>query len=374
MAGIYVHIPFCRRACHYCNFHFSTSLRFKDDVLNAIEREMAMRRGYIDDNVSTIYFGGGTPSLLSVVELNRLLSRIHALYDVDDAVEITLEANPDDLSPQYIRNLKAAGVNRLSIGIQSFHDDDLQWMNRVHDARQARQCLDHCRAGGIENYSIDLIFGGPTTTDVIWQKNLEYAIERQVPHISAYLLTVEPKTALGVRIAKQMEKPLDDDRAAVQFDISMDTLEDAGYLHYEISNYCKPGHTSRHNSSYWEDVRYIGFGPSAHSYDRQSRQWNVAHNIKYINAISSGELFFEVEQLTSREKYNELLLTCLRTSRGVDIRKVRALGGPYGDYFLACAKTPIGAGEIIEDVPYYRLSRHVRKTANAIIADLFYIN
>jgi oxygen-independent coproporphyrinogen-3 oxidase len=329
MAGIYLHIPFCKQACYYCNFHFSTSLAQKDALVDSLLQEMKLRQLYLQgQRVNTLYFGGGTPSLLSESDLQRLMEQLHRLFTISPQAEITLEANPDDLTPEKLHTLKAAGINRLSIGIQSFHEADLRWMNRAHNSQQAQDCIQHAREAGFENLSIDLIYGGPTLSDEGWEQNVQQAIVLGVPHLSCYALTVEPGTALDSFVKKHKVPPVDPDKAARHFELLMQWLAEAGYEHYEISNFALPGWYSRHNSSYWKGEHYLGLGPSAHSFNGSSRQWNVSNNSVYINGIREGKVPFEQERLTPDMQLNEYIMTSLRTAAGCDLQLVAE---QYGD-------------------------------------------
>jgi oxygen-independent coproporphyrinogen-3 oxidase len=325
LAGIYLHIPFCKQACNYCNFHFTTSLRYKEELLNALLTETGLQKRYLQDQpVNTIYIGGGTPSLLETAECARLLESIYASYPVDPQAEITLEANPDDISPQKLRAWKGLGINRLSIGIQSFFEEELRWMNRAHDARQAYACIEQSFAAGFTNFSIDLIYGSPLLTDKMWQENVQKAIDFGIPHLSCYALTVEEKTPLHKLIHQQQRQAVDPDKQAAQFLLLMQWLRAAGYEHYEVSNFAKPGFRSRHNSSYWRGEPYLGLGPSAHSFNGSERQWNIANNAQYIASIQSGQLAAEKETLSEKEKLNELIMISLRTQEGLDLEKIRS--------------------------------------------------
>ena len=325
MAGIYFHIPFCRQACHYCNFHFSTSLAQKDALQAALLDEVRNRAPLLDgESVETIYFGGGTPSLLERTELGLLLQSVSDHCDVSTDAEVTLEANPDDLTKERATTLRHLGVNRLSLGIQSFHDADLQYMNRVHNSAQAKDAL-VIASEMFDNVSMDLIFGTPTMTHRSWRKNLLLAIESGVQHISAYALTVEEKTALAHFIKTGKQKGPEETATAEQFEIAMELLSEAGYEHYEISNYARPGFQSRHNNAYWNGTRYIGFGPSAHSFDGQTRSWNVSNNARYIAMMKAGDATEDSETLTSSQRANEFIMTQLRTIRGCDIVRLRQL-------------------------------------------------
>ncbi|MBK7690284.1 MAG: radical SAM family heme chaperone HemW [Bacteroidetes bacterium] len=326
MAGIYVHIPFCKKACHYCDFHFSTSLQHKNEIIESILLELEMQQNYLgDEEIRSIYFGGGTPSLLSGDEIGSIIQQIHTNFNVSDRIECTLEANPDDLSDEKLRQFAKAGVNRLSIGIQSFFDEDLQYMNRSHDAAQAEHCIALAYKNGISNFSIDLIFGYPLLSDEKWKRNIEKVIEFGVPHISCYGMTVEPKTALASMIAKQKVAAMDDGQSARQYEYLMEVLCSAGYEHYEISNFSKKGYASMHNSSYWQQQAYLGIGPSAHSYNGWSRQWNVSNNALYIKGIASGILPYESEILNRENKINEWIMVSLRTAKGLVLNTLKEL-------------------------------------------------
>ncbi len=320
MAGIYLHIPFCKQACHYCDFHFSTSLRSKGDLLDAMHRELKNRVSYVNgQTIDTIYLGGGTPSLLSTDELQRLFETIHELYAVSSHAEITLEANPDDLTYLKILELRRTPVNRLSVGIQSFRDEDLRWMNRAHTATQADYALKCAQDRGFENITIDLIYSIPGLKLYDWQHNIQRAIDLQVQHISAYSLTIESKTVLGNQYAKGEMQPAPDSASEEQFLTLVHMLKRADFEPYEVSNFCRPGMYSRHNSSYWKGAHYLGVGPSAHSFDGTTRQWNVSNNAQYIAGIMSGTPKFEIEVLGTAERFNEYVMTRLRTIWGVDL-------------------------------------------------------
>jgi oxygen-independent coproporphyrinogen III oxidase len=320
MAGIYIHIPFCKKACHYCDFHFSTSLTYKNELIQQLLVEIELRKEYLKGEVvDTIYFGGGTPSLLSKGELISILDKIYNTFRVHDTIECTLEANPDDLSNDTLSTLKDAGINRLSIGVQSFFDEDLQYMNRSHDAAQAARCIDAVRDAGIENVSIDLIFGYPLLSDDKWKKNIDTALTYEVPHLSCYAMTVEPKTALASFIKSKKTQPINHEQSASQFEYLMKALQAKGYEHYEISNYALSGKRAMHNSNYWKGIPYLGIGPSAHSFDGESRQWNVANNMTYIKSLGEAIVPFEQEVLTETQQLNERIMTSLRTMEGFDM-------------------------------------------------------
>lgn len=320
MAGIYLHIPFCRQACHYCDFHFSTQLAQKGRLTEALALEAKLQQDYLKgEKVQTIYFGGGTPSLLSQQELDQLLNTLANTFSLATDLEITLEANPDDLTATKLKELKAGGINRLSIGIQSFHEAHLQFMNRAHSAEQASQCVPLAREAGFDNISIDLIYAVPAPDHSIWQQDLQKALELKPEHISSYCLTIEPQTAFGNWLKKGRLKAIDDEYAAEQFEQLLQSLRQAGYEQYEISNFCLPGSYSRHNSSYWQQQTYLGLGPSAHSFNHDSRQFNIRNNSRYLKAIEAGQLPFEKEELSRENMINEYLLTGLRTKWGCSL-------------------------------------------------------
>jgi len=325
LAGIYIHIPFCRQACHYCDFHFSTNLTRMPEMVKAICKELALQKNYLGgDAVDSIYFGGGTPSLLGEADVNRLLQQVHDLFTIEKGAEITLEANPDDLSVQKLTELKAAGINRLSIGIQSFADQHLQWMNRLHTAEESLRCIQNARQVGFSNISIDLIYAVPATAHKTWGKDLTTAIDLKPEHISAYCLTIEESTAFGNWVKKGKMQDIDEEYAAQQFEILMETLTAAGYQQYEISNFCLPGYHSRHNSNYWKKGKYLGAGPSAHSYDGESRQFNVTNNTKYLNALAENRLQHIYEMLEPHDQVNEYIMTSLRTQWGCDLNILKS--------------------------------------------------
>lgn len=324
MAGIYLHIPFCKQACTYCNFHFSTSLRQKEDLLKAMMQELQMQQNYLQgQTIETIYFGGGTPSLLTADEINRLYDEIQKYYHIGEIKEFTLEANPDDLTGQYLKSLRGTAVNRFSIGVQSFRDSDLKYMNRAHSASQADYAIKAAQDAGFANITIDLIYGTPGLGDKDWKANLAKVKELQLPHFSSYALTVEEGTALHHNISKKKAAPVDAEQAAQQFEILMEHAELMGYEHYEISNLATPGNYAVHNTNYWRGHHYLGIGPSAHSYDGRNRRWNIANNALYIKSIlGDHKLSYEEEQLTPIQRLNEYIMTSLRTMWGLDMNKI----------------------------------------------------
>ena len=331
MAGIYLHIPFCKKACHYCDFHFSTSPQYKDQMVKALRSEIILRKDYTgQEQIETIYFGGGTSSLLSADELQVLISEITNHYPVSSSAEITLEANPDDLNPQKVKELRQTLINRFSIGVQSFFEEDLKWMNRAHNAREAQSAVKRVQDAGFENITVDLIYGYPLLSDDKWKSNIQQLIELQVPHISSYSITVEPATALASFIHSGKQKPMDETQSAGQFLMLMEQLQEAGFEHYEISNFAKPGMYSRHNSNYWQGVPYLGIGPSAHSYNGDTRQWNVSNNSRYIEAIQQKKIPSEIETLSTENRVNEFIMTSLRTSWGMNLDTIsKQFGSDY---------------------------------------------
>lgn len=372
MAGIYLHIPFCKKACHYCDFHFTTSLKYKNELLDAMNTELHLRKDYLKQEVETIYFGGGTPSVISTDELERLINTSTSLFTVDPKAEITMEANPDDLDRQKVQELRHSPVNRFSIGIQSFFEEDLLWMNRAHNAAEAESSVKRVQDAGFENITIDLIYGYPLLTNEKWISNIRKVIDLQIPHISAYSMTVEPQTALASFIKKGKQANMNDSQSAEQFIILMDMLEEAGYEHYEISNFAKPGSYSRHNSNYWKGVTYLGIGPSAHSFDGESRQWNVANNAKYIDALLKNSLPSESEVLSTENKLNEYIMTSLRTIWGMSLSHVeREFGSDYQKMVFESLQQFLDKGWVISKENNITLTRQGKLYADHIAAELF---
>ena len=324
MAGIYIHIPFCSRACTYCNFHFSTSLAQKDDLLHALDQEIILCEPFSEnEKIDTVYFGGGTPSILSKDELSNILKRLNKKFLIDKQAEITIEVNPENISPVSLNDWKKLGFNRLSAGIQSFNDEELKWMNRLHNAETSVRCIDEIIAGGYSNFSVDLIYGSPflSVEDLI--KSLDIIVDKNIPHISCYALTVEPKTALDAMIRQKKTQPVNNEKQSSQFLTIMKYLRNAGYEHYEISNFAKPGMRSKHNSSYWKGRPYYGFGPSAHSFNGENvRRWNIANNALYIRSLQETKIPFTEEVLTTSQQLNEQIMISLRTSEGLDLGKL----------------------------------------------------
>lgn len=374
MSGIYIHIPFCKKACHYCNFHFSTSLRLKGDMTEAICKEIMMRKDYLTErNLSSIYFGGGTPSLLDEVDLNKILDTLSKYYIWEPSVEITLEANPDDINTEQLKLFKSLHINRLSIGVQSFFDDDLKWMNRSHSADDAKSCILLAQDHGFENLTIDLIYGSPSTSDTMWERNIQQAIDYNIPHISCYCLTVEEKTALHHKIKVGKSSAPDQLKANQQFDILIEMLSHRGYDHYEISNFGMPDHHAVHNTNYWKGQHYLGLGPSAHSYNGQSRSWNIAHNKKYIDNIAMGHLPLETEILTDADRYNEYIMTGLRTMWGITYEQIKEFGPVLADHFAKQIIVPISSRMIRQVGSQYTLTHEGKFFADRVAMDLFWV-
>jgi oxygen-independent coproporphyrinogen-3 oxidase len=324
LAGIYIHIPFCKKACFYCDFHFSVSFQQKDEVVASLIKELKERKNFIgQEEVKTIYFGGGTPSVLSAGNISEILKEVYAQYTVNDNAEITFECNPDDLSKEYLVGLKECGVNRLSMGIQSLNDESLTWMNRSHNVTQALQAIDSAAALGFRDMTIDLIYGIPMLTEDEWRQTLKRALAMPINHLSAYSLTLEENTPYNKLVEQKKYKKPNDDDASRHFEILLEEIKLAGWEHYEVSNFCKAGNYSKHNTAYWQNVKYLGIGPSAHSFDGKSRHWNVRSNKEYIQKIQAGESVSESEELSTKDLVNEALLTGLRTKWGVNLAEVK---------------------------------------------------
>ena len=372
MAGIYIHIPFCRQKCHYCNFFSSASKKQREDFLAALHNELAQQKTYLaGETVRTIYFGGGTPSLLPPQVIQAVLRTIAVNYYVAPDPEITLEANPDDLTGEYLQALSGTPVNRLSIGVQSFFDEDLQALNRVHNASQAITVMNKIQDAGYR-MSVDLIYGIPGMTDDRWRKNLETVIRCGIPHISAYALTVEEKTTLHWMIEHKKYPPVSEEQAARQYMIIVKVLKEAGYLHYEISNFCLPDFESKHNSNYWKGASYLGVGPSAHSFNGTSRRWNVSNISEYVNISNEGGIAYEEEVLTPVQRYNEYVMTGLRTMWGCKASYiVENFGSSSHDLFLRCAGRHIVAGGMWQVGDRYGLTDEGMLFADGIAAEFF---
>ncbi|UEG51151.1 radical SAM family heme chaperone HemW [Ferruginibacter lapsinanis] len=372
MSGIYIHIPFCKQACHYCNFHFSTSLKQKDELIAALIKEITLTSPAEEDkDIETLYFGGGTPSIISIDDLQLIFDALQQKFTFSNTIEITLEANPDDITDEKLQQWKSIGINRFSIGIQSFIEEELKWMNRAHTAAESLICIDKIRNAGFENFSVDLIYGSPILTNEQWQKNVAIVTEKNIPHISCYALTVEPKTALDKLIAQHKKAPVDAEKQAEQFSLLMDWMNAAGYEHYEISNYAKPGFRSKHNSSYWQQKKYYGFGPSAHSFDGKSRRWNISNNAVYIQSLQNDALSFEEEILTETQALNEYIMTSLRTMEGLNLEHVSLKFGKDKSEKLK-VKSEKWKGKIKYINTSICLTNEGKLFADGIAADLFF--
>ena len=373
MAGIYIHIPFCKQACHYCNFHFSTSLHYKNDLVDALLRETQLQKEYLGgEEIHTVYFGGGTPSLLTETDLEKIMDSIHKNFPISAEAEISLEANPDDISKKMLQSWKKLGINRLSIGVQSFFEEDLVWMNRAHYASQSIESIHSAQEEGFSNISIDLIYGTPTLSHEKWEKNMNMAVSLDIPHLSCYALTVEPKTPLYKMINQNKAENIDPDLQATQFLQLMDYLDQKGYEHYEISNFAKPGKRSKHNSSYWKGEKYLGLGPSAHSFNGDSRQWNIANNNQYIDSLKQHQLKFEKETLTEKQKLNEYIMISLRTKEGCDLDRVEKIFGEiYKTSILKNAHIYINESKLVLKETCLLLNNEGKLLADGIAADLF---
>ncbi|MFM7021408.1 MAG: radical SAM family heme chaperone HemW [Flavobacteriales bacterium] len=372
MAGIYLHIPFCKQSCHYCDFHFSTTFKgYRERLLQAVISEIRLQKNFLKEAIHTVYFGGGTPSLLSGEELNAIMSKLRTIFDLSQVQEITLEANPDDLNEEKIKALHASGVNRLSIGIQSFFEEDLRYMNRAHNAEQAINCVGIAKNNGIENISIDLIYGFPSLTEEKWKANIERALALGVQHISCYSMTVEEGTALSRQIATGKALKINDEQSAHHFQILQKSLKDAGFSHYEISNFSLPDYESKHNSSYWKGKKYLGIGPSAHSYDGANRYWNVANNLRYMDAIESNLVPAEKEEIDVATAYNEYILTRLRTIWGIEEKELLNFDEQCLQTFHSEIKQYLDTGKVLLADGKYTLSEEGKFIADKIASDLF---
>lgn len=375
MSGIYIHIPFCKQACHYCDFHFSTSMKKKDDMVLALAKEIVMRKNeFSNEIVETIYFGGGTPSVLSNEEINFLISEVYKNYKVVENPEITLEANPDDLSAERILELSKSPINRLSIGIQSFYEEDLKMMNRAHNSAEAKKCLEEATKY-FDNISLDLIYGIPGLSDEMWRQNIQTALDFGIPHISSYALTVEPKTALSKLIQTGKIAEPQDEVASNHFMILVEMLQQNGFIHYELSNFGKENYFSKNNSAYWLGKKYIGIGPSAHSYDGIKRGWNIANNALYLKAIQNDELPIETETLTTSDRYNEYIMTGLRTIWGVSLNRIeKEFGSEYLDYLKKQSQKFLSDDLLSIENNILKPTPKGKFLTDGIASDLFYLN
>ncbi|HSN60557.1 MAG TPA: radical SAM family heme chaperone HemW, partial [Ferruginibacter sp.] len=376
LAGIYIHIPFCRQACTYCNFHFSTTLGQKAALLNALKEEIILttQNKLPGEIIETIYIGGGTPSLLSPQEIQEILQTVKQNFTVSNDAEFTLEANPDDINKDILKQWQQMGINRLSLGVQSFNEAELQWMNRAHNASQSLQSIDDILSARFRNFSVDLIYGSPMLSNEDFIENIKMVLSKNIPHVSAYALTVEPKTALHSLISRKKSAPVDEARQAEQFDILVTMMEAAGYEQYEISNFARPGYRSRHNSSYWQGKAYYGFGPAAHSFDGNNiRRWNIANNALYIKSIEQKIIPFEEEKLTLIQQLNERIMISLRTMEGLDLEKVKLnFGENYAETILMNAQKYLDENKLSISNAKLVLTKEGKFFADGVAAELFF--
>lgn len=375
MAGLYIHIPFCTKRCLYCDFFSNTEMKYKEPYLSAVIRELELRKDYLEgETVETIYFGGGTPSQLQAADFSRIFEAIHRLFDVSPCAEITLEANPDDMTPGYVAGLQTLPFNRVSMGVQSFKEEDLRFLNRRHNREQALLAVDLCKKNGLENISVDLIYGLPGQTLEEWKQNLDTVIRLDIPHISAYHLIYEEGTALYKLKEAGKIIPVDEDLSVALFTSLIDQLTANGYLHYEISNFARPGMLSRHNSSYWIGKKYLGIGPSAHSYNGQNRQWNISSLPGYLQAIDKGVPDIEIENLDINTRYNDFIITGLRTMWGIKFNEIQHQFGK--DKLIYCQKQAapyLKQGLLIEKDDTLTLSRNGIFISDSIMSDLLWV-
>ena len=374
MAGIYIHIPFCKQSCHYCNFHFSTSTKNKDEVLDAIENEIKQKGQATNEAISTIYFGGGTPSILDVNEINSIINRIHKEFNVESEAEITIEANPDDLNKEKIINLSLTEINRLSIGVQSFIDKELRIMNRAHDSKKALNSIEISKKY-FNNISIDLMYGVPESTLESWTYNLDTVSQFDINHISSYALTLEPKTALESFVRKLVVEMPEEDLVYDQYNLINKKLEPLGFINYEVCSFAKENFFSKNNSAYWLRKKYIGIGPSAHSFDGKSRSWNISNNKKYIDQIKKGKSFYKKEKLSKVDQYNEYVMTGFRTIWGVSANFIENnFNSKFKNYFTDRIQKHIDQKNIIVKDDIYTTTNEGRFLADGISSDLFLVN
>jgi oxygen-independent coproporphyrinogen III oxidase len=375
MVGLYVHIPFCRKLCSYCDFYFSVSLQNKEEMVNAICLELELQKDYLQgESVGTIYFGGGTPSLLNETELGRIFQAIEKNYPVSSSAEITLEANPDDITPTYAQLLRKLGINRLSLGLQSFIDEQLVFMHRRHNAQQAVDCVKIAQHSGFSNITVDLIYGLPALSLEQWENELEQVRKLNVQHLSAYHLGIEPKTLLAKEFAKGSFKIIDEESSRSQYKMLTDWAKENSFIHYEISNFAREGFYSRHNRAYWQQKKYLGVGPSAHSYNLVSRQWNIANNLRYIESLAKQKVPFTLEVLDEKSRFNDYLLTSLRTCWGADLKEIEnTFGKNNHDLLLQEAKPFLCGGELIIERNRLRISEGSLIVSDHIISNLLHV-
>ena len=374
MSNLYFHFPFCKQACHYCNFHFSTNKKQADQIWHAMQKELELRSNEVETSLNSIYFGGGSPSLLSPDKLSRLILHIKKLFSFHDGIEITLEVNPDDVTKSYLKQIRDAGVNRLSLGIQSFYEKDLKLMNRAHNADQAIESMEWV-SQTFTNFSVDLIYGMPNSTLIEWEENLKRLLEFNPPHLSAYALTVEENTALYYQVAKKEVILLDEEEVKNQYDLLVKRLGSLNFINYEFSNFGKEGFFSVNNQNYWNGKPYLGIGPSAHSYDGVStRSWNVNNNYKYLSSIKSGKLDRETEYLSKKDKYNEYVMTGLRKIEGLSLNHVEiTFGKVYAAYLEAQVSLYLKERNFFWDGDFLKISPNAKFLSDGLAADLFKI-
>lgn len=375
MAGIYFHIPYCKQACHYCDFHFSTNFRNIEELVGSLKKEIQLQKGFLDsEKINTIYFGGGTPSAIPTRYIDELIKEVHSNFSVDQNAEITLEANPDDLLEENLLQWKKSGINRLSVGVQSFFDKSLKEMNRAHNSAQALKGLKLAQEIGITNITMDLIYGIPGMTTAEWNANLDLFFKLEIPHLSAYGLTIEPNTHLGHLVQHDKLAVEKDVTYNIQFEILMERAVENGFDHYEISNFGKPNYHSKHNTAYWFGEKYIGIGPSAHSFNGEVRQWNVSSNAKYITSIIDGKVPFEKENLSEMDRYNEYILTHLRTQWGIDENQIKTqFGATFQNNLKLQIEPYLQSKHVLKMGNFYVLSRKGKFLADKISSDLFVV-
>ena len=374
MSGIYIHIPFCRKACHYCNFHFSTQIEQIDEFVGSLVKEITLQQNYLGSPIETIYLGGGTPSLLDQRHLDKIITSLQKHYALSNIIEFTLEPNPDAINITKIKTWKSVGINRLSIGIQSFQKEALTWMNRAHSTAQSIQAIEHAKAGGIHNLSTDLIYGTPHLSDEHLIKDMELLKSFNIPHISCYALTVEEKTALYSLIQKKKIENIDTEKQARHFEMIVETLNNDGYEHYEISNFSKPGQRSLHNSNYWKGIPYLGLGPSAHSFNGNSRQWNISNNQLYTKSIEQGMVPFEIENIDEVTAYNEYMMISLRLLEGVEMEQIeKRFGSAYSQHTKDVLETFLVNGKIETTLKGFTIAKDARFLADGIASDFFIV-
>lgn len=372
IAGLYIHIPYCKRKCSYCNFHFSTNLNTIDLLLEALVSEITQRSNENKDyKIQSIYFGGGTPSILNSRQLELLFTALNSNYSLIQDCEISIECNPDDIDLQLLNNLKSFGVNRISLGVQSFDQEDLEWMNRSHSALQSAKAIESIKNSGFDNFSIDLMYGLPNSSVDKWKYNLNSIIQYDCPHFSAYALTIEERTTLIHKYRNKQIFPADDISSLEQMNILLDFCESNNYEDYEISNFAKQGYRSRHNSAYWNGIPYLGFGPSAHSYSEHSRRWNIANNNLYIKCIKENIAYFDFEELSVKDRYNEYIMLNLRKKEGIPIQKLEQLYPQFMEEFNQHIVRLADMGEVIIENSHIRLTRSGKAQADRISSELF---